>query len=176
MGRPHMATERARKREPASVAVGGLVFPQRIYKRFVPLSDARIVAIGRAPRCDISLPDRTVTWVHAVLKRERDYWTLRDNRSRNGTFARLPGAPYDVAIGSDANGPQFVLFPGIELTFGNTVCYVADIDGRVPYCAATRSQFYRLGYRIYGAFRVAAAKIRAGKRTIEDACEQSQDR
>ena len=45
--------------------------------------------IGRDPESDIVLDDPRVSWNHAVLRLERDFWLLEDSGSRNGTFVRL---------------------------------------------------------------------------------------
>ena len=54
-------------------------------------SDRRLQAgpaykIGRDPASDIVVDDSRVSWNHAVLRLEHDYWLLEDHSSTNGTF------------------------------------------------------------------------------------------
>jgi pSer/pThr/pTyr-binding forkhead associated (FHA) protein len=57
------------------------------------------VALGRDPRCDIVLPDPTVSRLHARLRPEphTGVWTVTDAESHNGTFQDgvliVPGRP-----------------------------------------------------------------------------------
>lgn len=48
-----------------------------------PLRSATL--IGRAPTCDIVLPDSTASLEHAVIVLRDGKWWLADRRSRNGT-------------------------------------------------------------------------------------------
>jgi FHA domain/Domain of unknown function (DUF1707) len=45
----------------------------------------RSVTLGRSPGCDCVLADDTVSRRHALLRRQRGRWLLRDLGSRNGT-------------------------------------------------------------------------------------------
>jgi len=42
--------------------------------------------IGRSPRCDICIPDGSVSGTHAVVSYEAGSWILQDDESTNGTF------------------------------------------------------------------------------------------
>jgi predicted component of type VI protein secretion system len=57
-------------------------------QRFVRLSSATSLSIGRDPACDIALPwDGSISRLHAQLDRIGPDWTLLDEgMSRNGTF------------------------------------------------------------------------------------------
>ncbi|MBL8096336.1 MAG: FHA domain-containing protein [Anaerolineales bacterium] len=50
-----------------------------------------ILTIGREPTCDIVIPDRQVSRVHAKLERDPEGFTLEDLGSKNGTHVN--GAP-----------------------------------------------------------------------------------
>src|SRR5690242_5816870 len=57
-------------------------------QRFVRLSSAASLSMGRDPACDIALPwDASISRLHAQLDRIGPDWTLLDEgMSRNGTF------------------------------------------------------------------------------------------
>jgi serine/threonine-protein kinase len=57
----------------------------------LPLSK-RSLTFGRSPRADISVPERTVSTVHASLTWQKTGWTVEDLGSTNGTYA---GVGYD---------------------------------------------------------------------------------
>ncbi|HEX3493118.1 MAG TPA: FHA domain-containing protein [Streptosporangiaceae bacterium] len=68
--------------------------------------------IGRDPESDIVLDDPRVSWNHAVLRLERDFWLLEDSGSRNGTFVgsdRVRQVPITgtciVHLGHPEDGP-----------------------------------------------------------------------
>jgi hypothetical protein len=46
-----------------------------------------VFTIGRSGDCDLALPDLTVSWYHAELRRAGDDWLLVDLGSTNGTRA-----------------------------------------------------------------------------------------
>jgi hypothetical protein len=49
-----------------------------------PFSEAIIV--GRAPNSDISIPDSTVSKVHAYIRQTPSGWAITDHNSTNGTY------------------------------------------------------------------------------------------
>ncbi len=68
----------------------------------VPLGDR--TAIGRDPGCDVSLPDPTVSRVHAVIERRGDGFHLVD---RSGRGTRVAGS--DVPEAALADGTEIAL-------------------------------------------------------------------
>ena len=73
------------------------------------------ISIGRAPTCDIFLPDTSVSKVHAHFLREPSgKWVIRDAESTNGTFV---------------NGVRAVADSKVQLSFGATV-RLAHCEGR----------------------------------------------
>jgi len=55
-----------------------------------------VLTIGREPTCDIVIPDRQVSRVHARLERDPEGFTLEDLGSKNGTHVN--GAPVSGRI------------------------------------------------------------------------------
>lgn len=51
----------------------------------LPRGERALLRIGRSPDCDLTLPDPTVSWLHAELRRTRSGWMLADAGSKNGT-------------------------------------------------------------------------------------------
>ncbi len=51
----------------------------------LPRGDQDTFTIGRSPECDLVIPDTTVSWQHAELRRGPDGWQLWDLGSTNGT-------------------------------------------------------------------------------------------
>jgi hypothetical protein len=73
----------------------------------LPLEACTVV--GRSNSADFVVPDPTVSARHAILTHRRGGWTLRDNRSTNGTFVngwRIAG--------------ETIVRPGDELLIGRT--------------------------------------------------------
>jgi predicted component of type VI protein secretion system len=68
----------------------------------LPFDAARVV-IGRAPGCDLQLPDPSVSQRHATIRQRGSDYMVVDEGSENGTFAgraRLPRhAPHKLANG-----------------------------------------------------------------------------
>ncbi len=72
------------------------------------------LTLGRAPDCNFVVDDPTVSRHHAVLRRDRDGWTIRDAGSTNG---------------SAVNGwrvPEARLRSGDELSLGDLRLIVRD--------------------------------------------------
>ena len=95
------ATDRLLRRQPAT-----LMLPPGTKARFT---------IGREPGCDMTLLDRTVSRLHASLKREGDGWLLTDLGSTNGT--RLNGWRVTTPI---------VVCAGDLVSFGAATFVLAD--------------------------------------------------
>jgi pSer/pThr/pTyr-binding forkhead associated (FHA) protein len=68
----------------------------------LPFDAARVV-IGRAPGCDLQLPDPSVSQRHATIRQRGSDYVVVDEGSENGTFAgkaRLPRhAPHKLEHG-----------------------------------------------------------------------------
>jgi hypothetical protein len=86
--------------------------PQRL---MLPRQADRRLSIGRAPSCDFTVPDISVSRWHAKLHKDDEQWVLTDLGSTNGT--RLNGwrvtSPVPVR-------------PGDHITFGNAVFVLTD--------------------------------------------------
>lgn len=52
----------------------------------LPGQAAPVLVIGRGPRCDFIVEDRTASRLHAVLVRFASQWLIADHSSTNGTF------------------------------------------------------------------------------------------
>lgn len=74
----------------------------------VPLSE-RVMTIGRSTSCDLTLLDRSVSALHALVLPCETGWEIRDQNSTNGTW--IDGIRVSSAK----------LRPGIELAFGRVV-------------------------------------------------------
>src|SRR5437763_1170840 len=74
-----------------------------------------VFTIGRASDCDLALPDMTVSWRHAELRRAGDNWLLVDLGSTNGTRAN----GWRV-------GDGFTIRAGDRVSFGLTTFRLAD--------------------------------------------------
>lgn len=75
-------------RAPVAVAILEILFPDG-HRAKRPLQDGQ-TRIGRAERCDIVLPDPEsfVSREHAVISVKSDRYSIRDDKSRNGTRVR----------------------------------------------------------------------------------------
>ena len=88
--------------------------PQRL---MLPRQADRRLSIGRAPSCDFTVPDISVSRWHAKLQRQGGLWILTDLESTNGT--RLNGWRITSSV---------PVKPGDQVTFGNIAFVLAD-DG-----------------------------------------------
>lgn len=84
-------------------------------KLVLPRADQASLTIGRSPDCDLTLPDRTVSWLHAELRHSGNGWILADTSSKNGT--RVNG--WRVVRGHAVR-------PGDCVTFGRTALRVVE--------------------------------------------------
>lgn len=66
-----------------------------------PLDPSRETHIGRGTDCHLTLPDPLCSRVHAIIRRQDDRWTIRDQDSRNGTTVN--GQKIDEATLVDGN-------------------------------------------------------------------------
>ncbi len=79
-----------------------------------PLADRRFT-IGRAPSCDFTVPDLSVSRWHARLHKEDDSWLLCDLGSTNGT--RVNGWRVTSAV---------PVQPGDRVSFGSAAYVITD--------------------------------------------------
>jgi FHA domain/Domain of unknown function (DUF1707) len=86
----------------------------------LPRQDDRLYSIGRAPSCDFTVSDISVSRWHAKLHKEGEQWLLTDLGSTNGT--RLNGWRVTSTV---------PLRPGDQIMFGN-VSYVIAGDRPGP--------------------------------------------
>ena len=82
---------------------------------FLPRQEDRRFSIGRAPSCDFTVADISVSRWHARLHKEDESWLLSDLGSTNGT--RLNGWRVTSAV---------PVRPGDEIMFGNVSFVVKD--------------------------------------------------
>jgi pSer/pThr/pTyr-binding forkhead associated (FHA) protein len=68
-----------------------------------------VYVIGRAPECDLVLPDMTVSWRHAELRPAPGGWMLVDLGSTNGT-----------QVNGWQAGEGATVRPGDAVRFGHT--------------------------------------------------------
>lgn len=62
------------------------------------------ITLGRAPDCDIVLPERQISRYHVRIERDADGYVLRDLGSKNGTFVngeRVRGQLYRLQDGDE---------------------------------------------------------------------------
>ena len=95
--------------------------------------------IGRDPESDIVVDDPRVSWNHAVLRLERDFWLLEDSGSRNGTFVgsdRVRHVPITgtciVHLGHPEDGPAVSCSLGRSPAAGDGGTAVADPPASPP--------------------------------------------
>jgi hypothetical protein len=60
------------------------------------LNPGAVIVLGRDPRCDVVLPNVTVSRRHAEIRPGPDGFTLADTGSLNGSY--LNGQPIDTAV------------------------------------------------------------------------------
>ena len=94
----------------ASAAVSAEPKPLRL-----PRHEDRRFTIGRAPSCDFTVADLSVSRSHARLHREEDNWLLSDLGSTNGT--RLNGWRVTQSVQVQA---------GDEVSFGTVTFVITD--------------------------------------------------
>jgi FHA domain/Domain of unknown function (DUF1707) len=75
----------------------------------------RAFTIGRSPECDMTLPDKTVSWRHAELQWTAGVWMLADLGSTNGTH-----------VNGWRAGPGFAIRPGDRVRFGTVTFVVTE--------------------------------------------------
>jgi hypothetical protein len=96
------------------VAMSALLMPAP-QPLFLPRQEDRRFSIGRAPSCDFTVPDISVSRWHARLHKQDENWLLSDLGSTNGT--RLNGWRVTSAV---------PIRPGDQITFGNVGFVITD--------------------------------------------------
>lgn len=86
-----------------------LVFPLRRRQQAI----FSFTSVGRASNADVTIPDTTLSKLHAVFVKQGDGFVVEDTRSANGTF--LNG----VRIQGRGQGQPSSVRPGDRLRFGN---------------------------------------------------------
>ena len=87
----------------------------RLATLVLPRGGQTLLRIGRSPDCDLTLPDLTVSWLHAELRRVRDGWVIADVGSKNGT-----------RVNGWRAGSGLAVRPGDCVTFGRMTLRVAE--------------------------------------------------
>jgi Domain of unknown function (DUF1707)/Inner membrane component of T3SS, cytoplasmic domain len=87
----------------------------RLPRLVLPRGDRARFTIGRAGDSDMTLPDMTVSWRHAELRRAGSEWVLVDVGSTNGTWAN------GWRVGSG-----FAVRPGDWVAFGRMEFRLTD--------------------------------------------------
>ncbi len=87
----------------------------RLPRLTLPRGGRTVFTIGRATNSDLALPDMTVSWRHAELRRVGDDWVLADLGSTNGTRAN----GWQVGSG-------FLVRAGDRVTFGKVEFRLCD--------------------------------------------------
>ncbi|NQT89527.1 FHA domain-containing protein [bacterium] len=82
-------------------------------RREVDLSGTTV--LGRSPRCDISIPDGSVSGTHATITHEAGAWVLQDEESTNGSYVNDDPTRRCKLLDGDT-----VRLGNIELTFRDT--------------------------------------------------------
>ena len=77
------------------------------------------ISIGRDDSCDILIEDRSVSRLHAIMRREDDSISLEDRGSRNGT--KINNRPI-------SRGERSPLRPGCTVLFGRVKARFMDAD------------------------------------------------
>lgn len=88
----------------------------RLATLVLPRGNQALLRIGRSPDCDLSLPDLTVSWQHAELRRTGSGWIIADAGSKNGTRVN----------GWRADGTGLTIRPGDCVTFGRMTLRVVE--------------------------------------------------
>lgn len=81
----------------------------------LPHGGQEAFTIGRSPDCDLAIPDQTVSWQHAELRRAGSEWVLADLGSTNGT-----------RVNGWRAGSGFTVRAGDRVSFGRAAFLLAD--------------------------------------------------
>jgi len=93
---PHAGPDRAARDLPAdAAAVLEIRRGPDAGQQFI-LNPGSVIVLGRDPRCDVVLPNVTVSRRHAEIRPGPDGFTLADTGSLNGSY--LNGRPIDTAL------------------------------------------------------------------------------
>ncbi|MBK8047831.1 MAG: FHA domain-containing protein [Anaerolineales bacterium] len=124
---PSSSTEPARPRESAMLVLQRGAESGRRW----PLDRARALTIGRSDECDITLPDRQVSRVHARIAWQEDGYHLEDLASKNGTH--LNGVEVGAMPAPLHDGDEIQIALRFKLAFvdaGATAPLSLDTDKR----------------------------------------------
>jgi len=91
------------------------------------LLDTDEILIGRDPICQVTLPSRWISRVHARLRREENHYFAEDAGSKNGLFINGQRV-YKPHVLSD--GDRLQLAPGLDLIFVDSEA-TAPLPGRM---------------------------------------------
>ena len=95
------------------------------------------VSVGRTNNCDVTLPDESVSKLHAIVKEIDGTFYVQDADSHNGTFLDDDAVP----VRGKGNAPALV--PGVEMRFGSVRMQFVDARelrlraGKLPKSVAT---------------------------------------
>lgn len=124
------------------------------------ISDTGQASIGRTRQRDIRIKDDTVSCMHAHIERERDgSYVIVDDRSKNGIYIRKRGSYSDPRPTHRER-----LIVGMYIDLGDATLVCVDAYGMSPITARRTSEFWRIGYMIYGTMRAVKAHISRGLR------------
>ncbi|HWN67613.1 MAG TPA: FHA domain-containing protein [Haliangium sp.] len=133
-------------------------------------SQRQALTIGRGAGCDISLPDPTVSAVHATVALDasaRDalapVFLLRDRDSKNGIDASARGLR-----GPFVRVRSLHLALGLYVRIGAFVLVAVDRDGGCPIVASSESDFLTQALALYGSAEEAARFIGLPARRVRE--------
>ncbi|WP_233104166.1 FHA domain-containing protein [Haliangium ochraceum] len=123
-----------------------MLFEKIRYKQF----PKRTITVGRAPKSDIRIRDKSVSRTHCYITRQthgsRDTYWLADTGSVNGVLVDDPA--------SDASHWQWrtavQLRAGMRLMLGDVRLLVTDLHGNFPMLITRHSDFRRKALTYYG--------------------------
>ena len=124
-----------------------------------------ILTIGRAPVCDIVLPedDTKVSRIHCVLGLwDGQHWSLGD-RSKNGTYIYRSEDPYAWLISKDES---IFLSINMEIFIGTHRFLPMDPEGNIGLLVTNKQQLGTKAFERYGKVEEASNHIGLSTSTI----------